>query len=392
MKNDKGSDGGFTYFEIIICLCIVALVVGPLSDSFLTIVKTKIAAERIQEVTNCTESLLLAIKEKITHDIVKKYSTESEQIPINDWAVAKKETLSNFFKEVLEENAIEKRFHTHQYAYEIALWHIEELEFVEDVFTVNAQTLEKAIKFYTDQQSIYQFDHDFYGKLESPITFKITDDMLQRFVRCTNVYNLYDCEEKIIDINKITFTSQDEGERVDSDIQWDEETVIESQGKVCGSQYRITYEGEQVVNPSQYTSVIQVDLSPLLQREAEKLFTEYDRNNNKSNINTNRSNYSKNYESSYTLKFVNTTAFNQVIWIQSNLDENNVPGQMFDSGFHVMAQDEGRGKSTICFGNPEIMSENYLIVIIVRDKNPIHGEKGKVIKKMIDLYSYHSSV
>lgn len=57
-KNQKG----LTFAEVVICIFIVALVVGPITASFSSSTKDRVSAERINEATVNAEKLTEEIK------------------------------------------------------------------------------------------------------------------------------------------------------------------------------------------------------------------------------------------------------------------------------------------------------------------------------------------
>ena len=57
----------------------------------------------------------------------------------------------------------------------------------------------------------------------------------------------------------------------------------------------------------------------------------------------------------------------------------------------MVVEDKADGKSIITQINDTKPYENYLIAVVVRDKNPVQGLAGKVVKKMINIYSYDNN-
>lgn len=426
MRKYKSRESGFTYVEVIVCLCVATLIVGPLSYALLNSIRTRVNATHIDEATSYAEELMINIKEKMTEDINQKYQVDQRRIDIASWDATKKadaksgvgqyllkstdseiaalterprRALYEFLGETLSggKSPSDTRYDTEKYAYEIALWRMEDLPLTSDpaltsrIFTLDKDTLKDATKFYTDADSKYQFEDTFYTSTANPITFKVTDAMLKTFVDQDQIYiPNYAGEEKIIDINRINFKdaapgepeSEDEIEAENSEIHFNKtRQEIKVGSNTCGYHYTITEHGTSGISDTdakKYTSIMDVDLGTLIKDENGNTITTY---------------------KGYTLKFTNTTRFDQVIRVGHHLDGvlDTTAQEIYDS-IHIIVEDVPKtgelatsttiGKSTISRINKENHFENYLIAIIVREKSPVQGEEGKIVKKMIDVYSY----
>ena len=419
MRKHKAREHGFTYVEIIVCLCIATLIVGPLSYSFLTSVQTRVSASHIDEATAYAEGLMIEIKEKMTKDIKEKHQVEKRRINMSSWDEGKKKDIksgagkyllpstapelgaigsrpSAHLRTLLGETVggdgkseLDARYNTEKYSYEVGLWRMDELPLTSNKFTLDTSTLEKATKFYTDTEAEYQFDASFYDSPTRPITFEITAEMLKVFVDSQKIYiPNYVSTQKIIDVNTINFTSQDDTEKHNSVIRFDR-NEIKVNGNCCGYHYTITEEGTGVsdADKGSYTSIINVDLDALL------------RDDNGVNLSSYKN---------YTLKFTNTTRFDQVIRIGHSFKkaidttEKDADMQKIYDSFNITVEDKPKageeateltiGKSTISRIKKEDLFDNYLMAIVVREKTPVQGEKGKIVKKMLDVYSYDIGV
>ena len=58
-----------------------------------------------------------------------------------------------------------------------------------------------------------------------------------------------------------------------------------------------------------------------------------------------------------------------------------------DKRLNIIVKDTD-GKSSIERINEVEPYDNYVVAMIVRELTPVIGEEGKVIKKMLDVYSY----
>lgn len=407
----KQDNQGFTYIEILICLVIIALMVTPISYSFLISVKTRVAAVEMDEATTYAEQLLNDIKFQMTEDIMLqqevlglrhktsgKSAAEIKKVKeglaqyLLDWSelpagVTKRESAHlNTFLTSLGVTDLAVRYDMDKYAYEVALWRISDILLTSDTLTLDRDSIQKATKIYSDTDSSYQFQEVNYhmGSMVNPITFKITFEMLRAFKDDTLSYVPNQVtNEKILDINIIKFgttgvpTVVNKKQKdalptmVEPNIRIELNEILDSNRTKVGYVFHIN---EGIISSadfpedrSHYRSIIEVDVRNLL-RKSEDLseITTYDR---------------------LTFKFVNHTKYNQFIHIKKNLIETE-DRNVINSKFNVVVVDKADGKSIITQINDTKPYENYLIAIVVRDKNPVQGKAGKVVKKMINIYSY----
>ena len=415
MLRDKKQDNqGFTYVEILVCLVIIALIVTPISYSFLTSVKTRVAAVEMDDATTYAEQLLEDIKYQITEDIMlqqevlgTRYKTDGKSAAeiqkakegvtqyLLDWSelpagVTRRDGAHlDTFLTSFGVTDLATRYDMNKYAYEVALWRLSDVSLTSDTLTLDKDTLKKATKVYSDTDSRYQFQDANYdtGSMVSPITFKITPEMLKAFRDDTLSYVPNQVtNEKILDINTIKFdttgvpvvVNKKQNEAlpitVEPNIKVDFNEILDSNGTKVGYVFHIN-EGtissrDFPEDKSNYRSIIEVDVRNLL-RKSEDLseITTYD---------------------GLTFKFMNHTEYDQFVHIKKNLIETEDRG-IVTSKFNVVVEDKAGGKSTITQINDTKPYENYLVAIVVRDKNPVQGLAGKVVKKMINIYSYDMS-
>ena len=334
--NLKCNKQGFTYVEMIICLCIATVIVGPITEVFLTSMKTRVSATYIDEATNLAEELMLEIEEKTGQ---WSSSTNKEKVS-NIKDRGKIEKLETILGE--EESAIEQRYCTQKYAYEIAIWQMDLVTLSkDDTFTLNSQTLHEANKIYTDTQ--YQFKPTDYEDMSQPITFQIMDEMQ---------------EEKRGDLNRITFKEDNSLDQIKasdttSKAKVSLSSLIQEDGEIKGYHFKIENNNlqEKTLYTEEETGIIELDV--------------------------------RNLTRGYTFKFTNQTNNNQMIRIK----QKSVSSEM-QQNFNIIVEEQGLGKSTIVYIGDEKEVQDYMMVIIVRDKKPIQGKEGKIIKKMLDFYSY----
>lgn len=405
MVSDFGKkNGGFTYIEVLMCLMILTLVIPPMSYAFLVTIKINREAIDIEWVTNNTEQLLEDVKYQMTQDIelqqkilgarykiegkseaeIKKAKEGIGQYLVDgtkafkEDGIRKDAELKEFLSSIGEIDLI-RRYDLDKYAYQIALWRISDISWTNQTLTWDKYTLEKATKIYSDP-SFRAFGLDKEGGVEnreSVITFQITSEMLKIFQDDTFSYIPNQVvNEKILDKNRIRFDEWGVPEIIHLlpkqgaiDIQQCE--ILGESGTKIGYVFHI-YESimnqaEFLKDASKYRSIIEFDVRHLL-RKNEDLSerTTYD---------------------SFTFKFINHTAYDQLIYIRKNVIETEKP-EVVQHKFNVILEDENQGKSLMIQTSDVKPYENYLVAIVVRDKHPIQGQVGKVVKQMVDVYSY----
>ena len=395
MKWQRERSQGFTYVEILVCIAILACMVGPLNHAYLASIRTRVSAAQIEQVTFYAERLLQEIKEKMTKDItyqqkalggriaspsidqidgVIQYLRDYEEIgasQLRKRQASLNQLLSDFSTEDYE---------TDQYAYEVALWRLSDVDLSLGTFTLNQDTLKKASCFYSDQDKQYQFLETNYSSGSNLVSFKINKEMLKAFWDEELKYIPYPTKEdkkiKLLDLCtvKVKEDGKEEGilnveiKNRFSRITFDIESIKDSKGQLVG--YSMMNRCSHFVKEpgSTYRSVIDLDIRSLLRKADLSELTTYD---------------------SFTFKFVNTMPYDQIIRIWQNVNESESLDRINEK-FNVTVLDQGVGKTTITRINDTVPYENYLIAIVVRDKNPIQGQAGKVVKKMLDVYSYHA--
>ncbi len=409
LKKNKENEQGFTFVEILTCLAIVALIVGPICFSFLSSLKTRVTAESINEATDHAESLLEDIKVQITNDIILRQKIVGNRVPTVSYSSDDKFGVGNYLTDLpigvtsrakVEMSAFLKgtdalilngRYDTDKYAYEVALWRMADIPLTssgtEESLTLDVATIDQATKLYTDSSSDYQFDPSKYVGIANPITFSLSEEMLKAFKDSELTYvpnqTVAEAEYKILDKNTIilndanTPTIENKRDKAGntpaiqiSDIKPIKDSSDDTQGYVFTIAEGTIDSSEfpkASTDKSYYRSIIELDVRNVL------------RNTTDLSNNT--------VCDDLTYKFVNTTGYDQLIYIRQNAINDGEAATVVKK-FNVVATNTGTGKSNIIRVDDIIPYENYLIAIIVREKNPALGEQGKIVKKMIDIFSY----
>ena len=124
------------------------------------------------------------------------------------------------------------------------------------------------------------------------------------------------------------------------------------------------------------TGVIEIDVRNL-QRKArqEGTNTVYDRDNKYRTL---------------SFKVINNSECNYIV----RLKKNTVPGEneyQNNDLFNIVIEDTAEGKTSIAKSEDKEYQQDYLITMIIREKSPVQGQPGKIVKKMIDTYSYDAT-
>lgn len=371
---------GFTYIEVVACICIAALVIGPLTYAYLNAVKVKSAASHIDMATQYTEQLMMDVKEQLTDDLILKHKIEGNRLEEAKWKDYRhiREgvwqyvlALSNFSKEekTLQElfkgrtwvSQLEQRYDTKNYDYEIAIWSIEDLNLKKESFIVDEEILSHAVYFSTLVKEDNEDSPD--TGLMNPITFKVDSENYKLFQDQEQTYvPNYNGKGKLLDHNSIIINALGEVEQVVS--HYDKGHII-----VDGPFYIQSNENKQsyyfqvnegdirneilAQKPKDYVSIIEMDLRKVLIPEQ------------------------------LNIKLTNQTGYNQVICVKQN-NEVRRP--------NIVVEDKNVGKTSIVYEESLDWDNNYIIVITMKEKKPIQGEEGKIIKRMIDIYSYDATI
>lgn len=393
---------GFTYIEVLVCITVIALMVGPLSYSYVTSVRTKESAIEIEEVTAYAERLLQETKEQINYDITQQqkalggrilspdldtsygviqYLRDYDDVDFSSLTDGVSQRKINLDKLLSDFSATD--YDTHKYAYEMVLWRVSDVDLSVESFSLDKHTLKKASCFYSDTDPDYQFLESNYQEGVNLVHFNIDPTMLKAFTDSELKYITNPTEEnkKIKRLDLCTVDVKEDG-TIETPIDGalahmtlNIEEVKGAKDELLG--YVITNRCEGFIEESGYTyrSVIDLDIRKILRKSDLEPLTEYDQ---------------------FTFKFVNTTKYDQIIRIKQNIikdssEDNSETLEAINEKFNIVTTDEALGKSSILRINDEGPSENYLIAIIVRDKRPIQGHPGKIIKKILDVYSYEGS-
>lgn len=419
VKNERGT----TLAEVLICTIIVALVIGPITLSYATSVRNRATAERINTATNNAENLIREIEDQITKDIIfwqkvrgnrvdesaltteekyrkayAGYYIQGQSINENKTTIEglsgnleNADTLFEFLNKsaTADKVAFMEKYNTEQYAYEVAIWPMSKIldeiatghapgnDYILKMDNSNLANTTGVSKLHSSTESKYQFDNTFYGT--EPVTFEINENIIEGFLDEDKNYHMGTADNDFTILNKITikFTDNSTNLLMDTNITTSSlpgntktvATISEikgSGGKIVGYEIKIDTNGTIVSSTEgEYLSVVELDVTGLL-RHYKGSQADY---------------------SNYVFKIVNNTGYNQTVRVIENTLTGETP-----QNFTFITSGSSTERNTVEYISDITTMENYIVTVIVREINPVLGEKGKIIKKMFDIYSYDPSV
>lgn len=384
-KDLKGQ--GFTYTELVVSLMLVMLLIGPICMSFITSRKIYATSEAIEKGVYYTESLMENVKQQLREDI--KLKRQKENIQIVAYPNSKVSRSINLCLEndekgkicnqaALEEflihmtaSELEACYETQRYAYKVEIWSVDELLGEGMGGKEDKAQLLKTAEFYSDpvyQGNVEDIQEDGLGLSVDEVRQqsdpkKIKEDAFNK-QRITITAKGLEMARKFNETSQLEAVRL-KGEQIDI-----QKPVLlkNAEGQVEGLVYTITSQAGEVENS---TGIIEVNVNGLL-RHINKM---QDRIEVNDDIKT------------FTLQFINETASEQIIRIVRDACEEVDTLEAIDEKIKVSILNPGYGKTNIVRTKASDVNNNFIIVIITRDKLPIMGKKGKVVKKMIDFYS-----
>lgn len=389
VKNKRlGNEKGLTFAEVIICVFIVALIIGPIAASFASSTKNRETAGRINEATVHAEKLLEQIKSTMTTDIIEQQKRDGNILNLSTLTPEQQARYNNVVSKYLKnapenetvnvsdflettDSALLSEYDTEKYAYEVLIWNIHSAPISSGTLTLDNSALASAFKLYTSES--YKVTST---SANLPVTFNVSSDVLKMFKDSTNRYIpnfVTDGDKKfeVKDVNEVTISSTMSITSTSSNsrVKISSPKEIRANGVIQGYVLEIE-DGTGVYNPPpsgvEPISIINLDVTQLL-RDPNSLVS------------------TSTYDG-YTLKFVNKTSTKQIIRVKrSAATTENI--STIDKRLNIIVKDTD-GKSSIERINEVEPYDNYVVAMIVRELTPVIGEEGKVIKKMLDVYSY----
>lgn len=385
MRNERG----ITFAEVIICVFIVAMIVTPMISAFMSSNKARETANRTEQATANAEKLLEAIKTTMTQDIVMMQKYEAQQLKLSPATQTRyTDCVQKYLNETPDTTNIYKlsdflinipELHTDRYAYEVMLWNINKVtgfDTAANELVVNQAALNDCFKVYTDNQYNFINDQASFNQISLPISFKLTDEMKKAFKDEKKRYipqldpasTVFEVKESL----KLKFDDYGKPE-ADGTTTYAElkgiESIKRSNGDITGYVIHIKDKSGApsyipAVSGARTFSQIEVDINKLLRDGQSE--TDLSAFNN------------------YVYTFINETDTDMVI----RLKRSGTNLAVVDERIQFRLEKQGTGDLSLERIDEVSPYDNYIIAILVREKNPLLGQQGRIVKKMLDIYSY----
>jgi hypothetical protein len=364
MFKNQNNHKGMSYIEVAICLFAVSIVILPLSQAFVASVKLKEETKSISQSTFYAETLLEEVKEQLKRDLsgVRKIvGADKTQIhPIIDFL-----ELGTTEEEKLVK--LKEMYHTDRYTYEVAIWNVKDLTPLTDGnINLSSSFLSEAVKFYTD--SVYQFPDSDKEKIPKLKIDKLYQGLFQDETFFSNFIPTPTdtiTKSSVEGVSTLKLTMREDGtvSYDDSTVQQAGKIELEKLGIIKTSepvQQIYTYKIKKTDATATGVGIVIVDTRAL------------DASTLKNTI----------------LKFNNEAK----LPINLKLLMNKADKAEVEAKIRIIIADEQADQKTTLERITELdQEENYIIAVIVRDKNPRIGHTGKIVKTMMDVYSFENS-
>ncbi len=386
---------GFTYVEVVVCLCIAVMMVGAFSEAFLSAIKTKVAADDLKQAVGYGEQLMLQIKERIDKDLMLKAQMEERLVNVTKLSKKEKERMHSGITEYLiplseagigtrpnyllskwaseSQVQLQKSYDTARYAYEIAIWPMKDVPKTKGIFKLSNEALRPATKIYTDERFQFVLSSD-EEKDWRQVTLKDTNHYLE-----TNYWDKGNRPTISLLFDEVGNFEEKQGYLGDMPVQLTFVSEITgANGKRCGYHFRVDETGNYKGGgkPKEWIYEVELDVRKWLRNEKLEKITDFD---------------------DYTFKFTNQTSYNVIIVLHQNIyyekgkkqaetEENKEAGKVeVNQKFRVVTECLNSGRITIMRNDAYEMRSHYMIILQIRDKAPVFGKEGKKIKELIDF-------
>lgn len=386
---------GFTYVEVVVCLCIAVMMVGVFSKAFLSAIKTKVAADNLKQAIDYGEQLMLQIKETIAKDLMLKAEMEERLVNVTTLSKEESERVHSGITEYLmplseagigtrpgyllskwlseSQAQLQKSYDTDRYAYEIAIWPMEDVPKTKGIFKLSNEALKPATKLYTDEKFQFVLSSD-EEKDWQQVTVKDTNHYLE-----TNYWDKGNRTTTTLLFDEMGNFEEKEGHLGDMPVQLTfVSEITDADGKRCGYHFLIDetrdYKGEK--KSKEWIYEVELDVRKWLRNEKLEKITDFD---------------------DYTFKFTNQTPYDVVIVIHQNIyykkgqkqaetEENKEAAKIeMNQKFRVITECLDSGRMTIMRNDAYETHSHYMIILQIRDKAPVFGKEGKKIKELVDF-------
>ncbi len=371
---------GMTYLEIIVCFFVVALLVLPLSASFLSATRMREEGVTLSQSTFQTERLMEEIKEQLRKDSLTAYQLKmmgkTGDYPyyfnptISDKTT--KQTLSVFFGGTPQASEyISKTYQIERYDYEVAIWPLKEQVGSTTISALSTQEDNcKAFRLYTATDATLAFKYVPEEESQLPqlniassaTLFLITEPYLYTTDLGDASLNLSPIKGMATILLKQPLPNPSPIAEVDS-VTYQNLIVTQSNLSVGSSNQGYSFAIQSTATTG--TNMVIID-TRLIQ--------------NFSNVTTTN------------IKIKNESPLPLLVKLVAEEDKTKAEKDRWtdvESTISLIIEDSSiNGKTSVekVFSTPT--QEGYLISIVVRDKEPKLGQSGKIVKTMMDLFTF----
>ena len=344
MKNYR-NEKGITCIEVICCIFLMAMFISPICLGYINTAKVHSSARSIDIATTKTEQLMEQIKESLINEDIQVIEHKPNQIiPLN-------QLITNL-----------NDYETETYRYEVAIWNMTQRENWENELFLNVTTLSSAIKFCSEVEIESIFDE--FIPDNQLLSFSLPrKEEKSEAERIGQYYITLKAEEG----GKIKFESK---EKVKQRLKI-ESSEIKVGGKIVG--YTCTISSTEHLK---HGMIVEIDMSDLM-KVADKNTALYE------------------LYQDYIIQIrnkLNTDLMVQVICAsRANENQEEEMQQQFYEKFknymEIIGEQKGDTRTTIERLKNKQRNNEFLIVVIVREKKPVIGQEGRIIKQMVDSCS-----
>ncbi|WP_054739244.1 hypothetical protein [Cellulosilyticum ruminicola] len=374
----KLKNKGFTYTEFVISLALVTLVIAPICMSFVINRKIYAASNAVEKGVYYTEALMANVKEQLEEEVCLKRQKENIQIEvypdsklsrsIQDWLentenIGNRLRLESFLvHRTMEE--LEKDYEIQRYAYEVMIWPLKEWKEEKTAVCDKAQ-LSKGISFYSDINEVFDTVQEQEEKAISKVIEKYEGKRNSKEPTDKQVITL--TANDLEQADRFNEVSRLEVVNNFKDGQSKVKPIIlrDAKGKIEGLRYIITSSKKE-----NRPGIIEVNVNGLLRK-----------------INKAKNQIELNQEiKTFVLQFENETSNEQTIRIIRDALEGVDTLTEIDEKIKVSVLNNENGKINLVRTTSNSRNDDFIIMVTTREKSPIIGKKGKLIKRMIDFY------
>lgn len=359
----KYNEQGITLIEILVCIVFLTTIIGPLTLNLTTAHRMLGSAQRMSKTIGYSEILMNQLHNRLTWDIAIKRAKETHSVLgeqeeeryehyVVDYLskIGEEKAPTYLLEDYLGEKEIQEKYATDEYRYEAFICPINEKAIGADrKFVLTKKVIEESGATILYSNNIQE------EMMEETITFEIPEHTYKAFI---------DKEERYIPSEPTPESYPVLHMKIAPDGK------ISSEGKSVLSiqEYKQNVNTDESIGSTIIiTSTDKMSKVNLVKLDATALTSCSEEGPNNKN---------------YTLKVENHTGGALVIKVVGS-------GIQDEEGVEKKLRIISTLKDvTVEYIDEVVAEQNYLIALVVRDKQPLIGDKDKKVKKRVQIYSY----